>query len=217
MVKFKHMKLLILTLLVLIATWIIWSAITGDNLESPEYTVLEEHQGYEIRQYQPYIIAQATVSSSNPSIGSAFRVLAAYIFGGNTSNQNIAMTAPVATETAGESIAMTAPVATEKTNDGLTMSFMMPSQFTLENLPKPNSENISFKKVPAGKFAVLSFSGIVSEKIRLKKTEELRRLLRKDAIEFENKTQLLQYDQPLVFPLLRTNEIKIEIISTDES
>jgi len=211
------MKLFILTLFILIATWIIWSAFAGDNLESPEYTVLEARQGYEIRRYQPYIIAETTVSNDEPSMNSAFRILAGYIFGGNSIDQNIAMTAPVTTEKIGESIAMTAPVATEKTNDGLTMSFMMPSQFNLENLPKPNSENISFKKVPAGKFAVLSFSGIVSEKIRLKKIEELRQLLEEDTIEFENKAQLLQYDQPLVFPLLRTNEIKIEIISTDKS
>ena len=55
-------------------------------------------------------------------------MLAGYIFGGNETNQKIAMTSPV-------SMSM---------NDSTEMKFMIPSNYELEDLPKPNNENIKF-------------------------------------------------------------------------
>lgn len=204
------MKLFLIVVIALLLAWIIWSFSADNNLETPKYTVLEKRDGYEVRRYAPHIIAETVVSSesSNPT-SAGFRELAGYIFGDNTANQSISMTAPVTTETVSTKIAMTAPVVTETSNDSMTMSFMMPSKYTLENLPNPNSKNVFFREVPSGTYAVLTFSGQATEAARLKKTSALENLLERDNLTTTSKPQLLQYDQPGKFPLLRTNEIKI--------
>lgn len=205
------MKTFLIIILSLVAIWIVWSLFADSNLESPRYSVLDKRGGYEIRKYDSYIIAETTVKDSSNSSGNAFRELGGYIFGANTIDQEISMTVPVATQQESVSIAMTAPVATEQVNEMMTMSFMMPSEFTLENLPTPNSDKVSFREVPAGTFAVLRFSGLATNGRRISKTEKLNDLLRKDKITVSSGGQLLQYDQPIKFPWLRTNEIKIEV------
>ena len=59
--------------------------------EEQSYSVLKTLEDVQIREYDPVIYA--TVSTDNER--SLFRILAGYIFGGNESNQKIAMTAPV--------------------------------------------------------------------------------------------------------------------------
>jgi len=65
--------------------------------------------------------------------GSGFRKLAGYIFGGN--------------ETATQ-IAMTAPVHMDINDTLLTMSFVMPISFNKVNLQKPNDSGVSIDWKP---------------------------------------------------------------------
>jgi hypothetical protein len=207
-----YMKIFFIIIAVVLCIWIVWSFFADSNLESPGYTVLEKKAGYEIRKYDSYIVAEATVSgNSSYSTGEAFRELGGYIFGGNTDNQSIAMMTPVVREQDSTVIAMTAPVVTEEKGNMMTMSFMMPSEFNLGNLPKPNSKNVVFREVPAGTFVTHLFTGWVTNARRINKTKKLERLLEHDGIPAISEAQLLQYDRPTKFPLLRTNEIKIEI------
>ena len=66
------------------------------DLEEPEYEVLSEHEGFEVRKYSKSVQARI-LTPGNGWGGSSggFRRIAGYIFGGNQSNQRIAMTAPV--------------------------------------------------------------------------------------------------------------------------
>ena len=59
--------------------------------EEQKFTILEEINNIQIREYDPVIYASVTSKDNN----NMFRILAGYIFGGNDSNQKIAMTAPV--------------------------------------------------------------------------------------------------------------------------
>ena len=52
---------------------------TAMALEEPQYEVLTRDGDIEFRQYEPYIVAEVTVSQDNQ----AFRILAGYIFGDN--------------------------------------------------------------------------------------------------------------------------------------
>jgi DNA gyrase inhibitor GyrI len=206
------MKIFLIIITALLIIWITWSFFADANLESPQYIVLEKKEAYEIRKYNPYIIAETTVGGdTGQPMNGAFRELGGYIFGANIDNKSIAMTAPVTTEQQNKVIAMTAPVVTEQNDEGLTRSFMMPSEFTLENLPTPTSKNVSFREIPTGTFAVLRFTGWASNNIRESKTEKLLSLLERDDLIIISEPQLLQYDQPIKFPWLRTNEIKVEI------
>ena len=65
-------------------------------IEEPVYEVLLETKYYEVRRYQPYIVAEVDVDDDFKRAGnSAFRVLAGYIFGDNEPGRKMAMTAPV--------------------------------------------------------------------------------------------------------------------------
>ncbi|MGA9601454.1 MAG: heme-binding protein, partial [Methylocystis sp.] len=71
----------------------------------------------EVRDYQAAVAAEVTVvGDQHAAARKGFRLLAGYIFGGNTRRQSIPITAPVAQERANEKIAMTAPVTQTEAN-----------------------------------------------------------------------------------------------------
>ncbi|MBI4158504.1 MAG: heme-binding protein, partial [Candidatus Yanofskybacteria bacterium] len=111
-------------LLVIVAILLVWTAVSyffDRSIKTPEYTVVKKSAGYEIRSYKPYITAQVEVSGTyDEALNQGFRVLADYIFGNNTKQTGIAMTAPV-TEAESEKMAMTAPVM-EKESEVLAMT-----------------------------------------------------------------------------------------------
>jgi len=122
--------------------------------EEPKYSLLKAGADYEIRSYQPYVVAQVDSSDSN----STFRVLAEYIgvFGEpkNQSRQAMAMTAPVITVP--QKMEMTAPVFSDKE----TMSFVLPFEYqSISQCPVPTDKRIELKEIPARIVAVYPFSG----------------------------------------------------------
>lgn len=141
-------------------------AYAADDIEGPKYEVLASENGVELREYAPYLVAEVTVEASSRDAASSmgFRPLAGYIFGGNTSRDEIAMTAPVTTQASGTEIAMTAPVTTEGTDEGrYTVHFTMPRKWTMETLPVPNDPNVTLKEVPAEKRIAYRFIGAKSQ------------------------------------------------------
>jgi SOUL heme-binding protein len=66
------------------------------------------------------------------------------------------MTAPV-TQQGSEKIAMTAPVTQQ--GDG-RVRFIMPSNYTMEALPKPNNPAVELKEIGAKRYTVIRFSGM---------------------------------------------------------
>ena len=85
------------------------------------------------------------------AIGKGFRIIADYIFGNNTTAQKVPMTAPV-TQQDSQKIAMTAPVTQQGDGNTWRVRFIMPSNYTLETLPKPNNPAIKLKEVGARRF-----------------------------------------------------------------
>lgn len=83
-------------LAIVLIIWIVWSYLVVRNLEEPQYTVVSSNWGYEVREYEPYIVAKVEVWwTQDEALNSGFWLLAWYIFGWNKSNDSIAMTAPV--------------------------------------------------------------------------------------------------------------------------
>jgi len=69
------------------------------------------------------------------------------------------MTAPVTESNTSEKISMTTPVLeTENSEQTRTVQFTMPSKYTLETLPVPDSERVTLREVPAKKVAALRFT-----------------------------------------------------------
>ena len=133
--------------------------------EEPKHRVLETRDGFEVRLYEPQVVAETLVTGEFGGGGNeGFRRVAGYIFGGNDGGRKIAMTAPVAQERSpgardGMKIAMTAPVAQAKTGEGWTVAFVMPAEHTMATLPKPNDPRVTLREVPARRVAAVTFSG----------------------------------------------------------
>jgi len=123
------------------------------------------------------------------------------------------MTAPVALEKNDDStaIAMTAPVALQEDGAQYRVSFMMPSSFTLDTLPKPTNNNISFVEVPSKKYYVWKFSGRATESRATKQLELFQKSLKDQSLQGKQNPILNQYNDPWTIPFMRTNEWWIEL------
>ena len=117
---------------------------------------------FEVRRYEPYLVAETLVAGSADEAGSqGFRMLAGYIFGKNKGAREIAMTAPVVQTPT--KIAMTAPVAQSPGAGGYVVQFAMPAEWTLETLPEPTDPAVRLRAVPARRVAVIRYSGTWSQ------------------------------------------------------
>jgi hypothetical protein len=183
-------------------------------IEEPKYTVIEKSGAFELRAYSPKIVAETRVSGSLDKASSAgFRLIADYIFGNNTSrtggSEKISMTAPVTMEPKSEKISMTAPVSMEQTGEQWRMHFVMPSQYTLESLPRPNNPAVTLREVPQGNYAVIRFSGLAGEDKVAAKTAELMAWLDGKGISPNGKPELARYNPPWTLPFFRRNEVMV--------
>lgn len=142
-------------------------ASTAHAIEEPRHQVLKTEGPFELRQYEPALVAHVEVDGDAGSARMAgFRLLAAYIFGGNQGQRKIEMTAPVtqAAAPAGQKISMTAPVTQAAAGDGRwRVSFMMPREYTLQTLPLANDPRVRFEALPAERRAVVRFDGFSTE------------------------------------------------------
>ena len=185
-------------------------AVTGD-IEQPHYEVISSDNNIEIRQYAPMIIAEVDVQGKREeSISKGFRLLADYIFGNNTVQQQIAMTTPVQQEIS-EKIAMTAPVQQQSSGDLWKVSFVMPAAYTLKTLPKPNKEDVKLKQIPAKRFVTLQFSGMHSNNNIAKYEQQLMQHIAEKQIQTIGTVKYAFYNPPWTLPFLRRNEVMIEI------
>ena len=187
---------------------------TAMAIEEPKYTLIEKSDAFELRAYAPKIIAETIVSGDLDDASSAgFKLIAGYIFGNNTSrsggNEKISMTAPVTMEAKSEKISMTAPVTMEQTDGKWRMHFVMPSQYTMETLPKPNNPAVILREIPTSNYAVIQFSWFAGEEKVAKKTAELMAWLGSKNITPTGKPELARYNPPWTPPFLRRNEVMV--------
>jgi hypothetical protein len=182
-------------------------------IEEPAYEVLLETKHYEIRRYQPYIVAEVDVDADFKRAGnSAFRVLAGYIFGDNEPQQKMQMTAPVESRE-GVRMNMTAPVTSQPTDgDGpFTYAFVMERKYTMETLPKPTNPDIRLVQRPARVMAVHRYSGGWSEGRYEQHERILLDALATDRVEVTGTPVFARYNAPFTPWFLRRNEVMVEV------
>lgn len=207
---------ILITFIVIMALWSVWG-LFGSRVEQADYTVVKKMNDYEIREYPAHIVAQTTVQGSyGESMGNGFRIVAGYIFGGNTKKESIAMTAPVVAQKGevkkvSESIAMTAPVVATKEGDSQIISFGMPRSYTLETLPTPNDPRVKIVMIPAKKYAVLQFSWYRSDARVKSMQEKLLSELARDGVVAEGSVAYAGYNAPWTPPWMNRNEVLVEI------
>ena len=188
----------------------------------PDYQTIKKVKAddIEIRQYEPMLVAKTPVTSMDEGTNTAFRRLANYIFGQKTTKTEIGMTAPVVRSKQeardGEKIGMTAPVYRQQNTDGQwEMSFVMPSRYTMETIPKPVDSKITLEQVPARTVAVLRFSGFLNKENVDEKTRALKKWVAQSPYRAISSYRNAGYDPPLTIPFLRRNEILVDVALKD--
>ena len=184
----------------------------GMAIEEVKYKVLELEGDFELRQYQPHIVAETLVEGDFQAVGNeAFRRLFDYISGNNRKKQTIPMTAPVSQEATSEKIPMTAPVNQEKVGEKWRITFVMPSQYTMETLPEPLDNRVKLTKVPGLLMGALSYSGTWSRDRYEEKEKRLKELIRQRGLKISGEPVFARYNSPFTLWFLRRNEVLIPV------
>lgn len=168
-----------------------------NKTEEQKYSVVLKEKDFEIRFYPSATLA--TINSNAKTYkdlsGPGFRKLAGYIFGGNETNTSISMTSPVHMNI----------------NDSVSsMSFVMPSSYTQENLPKPNDPNVLIQKTPEEYVAVMRFGGFASDQDLVFYSKKLSDILEEKGISAYGNVRYLGYNPPYQL-INRRNEIIVSI------
>ena len=174
--------------------------LSNTMLETPKYELIKKSGSYEIREYAPMIIARTQVKSGYKEASSkGFRRIANYIFGGNDKSVEIAMTAPVITDS---------PVGA---NNIYEIAFVMPSAYDREELPKPNSRNVEIVGRKLETVATISFGGwATGEKVK-KYQEKLSNWISEEGLKTAGNFMVAQYNSPWALPPFRHNEIIVRL------
>ena len=184
------------------------------SIEEPKFALATKDGAFELRDYSAMIVAEVAVTCDQQAASrKGFRLLAAYIFGGNHARAKIAMTAPV-TKTANsqkiaQKIAMTAPVTQIAAEGNWLVRFAMPSQYGLADLPLPNDPAVTLKALPPMRLAVLRFSGLAGEAKVAAITESLVAIVKARGLVPVGPSSLARYNPPWTPWFLRRNEVMI--------
>jgi len=168
--------------------------------EEPEFILLLKKENFEIRQYESKILAQVQVQGDfDDATSKGFKVLADYIFGNNLSLDG------------NTKIEMTAPVLAEGENKEWVVSFVMPKKYSLDTLPKPNNKDIRISRLPAEKYAVVVFSGLIRESNYDEQINLLNSFIATKNLITIGKVQIARYNPPWTLPFFRRNELMIRV------
>lgn len=184
-------------------------------IEKPKYTVIEQEEDFELRRYEPYIVAETMVEGDFSEVGSeGFRRLAGYIFGKNRKRESIDMTAPVNQEPSSETIAMTAPVGQEPHDGKWRITFTMPAEYTLESLPEPLDARVELKREPGRLIAAIRYSGTWSKDRYEEQEARLKSLVAERGLKAVGEPIFARYNPPFALWFLRRNEVLIPVEQT---
>jgi len=161
--------------------------------EEATYSIVYQNDIYEIRNYSDRLAIQVNYTNQNV----AFRKLFNYISGSNIDSTKINMTIP----------------ATRSNKNGSkVMQFFLPSNFTKKNAPAPTDKELKLIVIEQGYFAVIKYSGRLTDKNFDKHRKILKDNLLKNNIEIINSVIRATYNGPITLPVLRRNEAMFRII-----
>ena len=167
-----------------------------------EFKVLKKYEDFELREYQPCVIAEVKVSAQFSSASSsAFGSLFRYISQGNNSSQKIAMTAPV----------IAAQKDKSANENEWFVSFVMPSGSKFCHLPDPNDPKVILREIDTEVCVATSFRGRATQASADKKIAQLRAAAAKENISLSDETRICRFDPPFKPGFLQYNEIVIPV------
>ena len=159
--------------------------------ESP-FNIVHQTDVYEIRHYVDRLAVQATYTNQN----SSFRNLFNYISGANIDSEKIQMTTPV--------------TQSEETSE-MVMQFYLPAKFTKKTAPVPTDSRVELITIEEGHYAVIKYSGRLTDKNFNKHKKILKENLTEDKIEIIGPAIKATYNGPFTLSFLRRNEAMFHV------
>lgn len=182
----------------------------------PGYAVVKSDHCYQIRLYDPAVVADVTVPGQRKdAIRNGFRILADYIFGDNIAAEKIPMTAPVTQSPIEAALpisgSMMVPVMQTGGTGGWLIRFFMPPGSRVGLLPKPRSDLIELHDMPARREAIIKFRGRADDRKLENRTEELLAWMRDQNLVPKSEPVFAFYNPPWTPGFLRRNEVMIGV------
>jgi hypothetical protein len=170
-----------------------------------EFRVLETYKDFEIREYQPCVIAEVKVSAELSAASSkAFSSLFNYISKGNSSSEKISMTAPViASQMAGQTAA-----------DSWNISFVMPAGSNINQMPDPNDAQVTLRELGTEVCVALGFRGKATAELSEREAKRLRLAATREKLVLSDEIRICRFDPPFKPGFLQRNEIVIPVYVT---
>jgi len=184
------------------------------ELETPEYTVLKRLATFEVREYEPIVVAEAMMNVTPPTTRpeapsempagaavskAAFEDLAGYLLGGKNA--------------LAKTMEMTTPVLTTEDETATVMKFVIPPSMSkeLSDLPAPSMPTVQLKKEERRQYAVRKFNGISNNVTAKEVADVLRFDIAKEKLTPKTGFTLARYNDPSTPAFFRRNEVLIEL------
>lgn len=175
--------------------WIFYA----QNVEQPSYTLERAAGAIEVRAYPELVVAEVTRPGQRyDAVRSGFGPLARYIF---------------AREREGDKIAMTAPVTqrADQPDGDWSVQFIMPSHYTLEDLPDPANADVTLRNLPAQRRAAIRFSGVATDASIAEQETLLRDWMAAEGLQPLGAPIYAYYNDPWTPGFLRRNEVLFDL------
>jgi hypothetical protein len=172
---------------------------TRAGYDTAPYQLVRSAGKFELRDYPTLAVLETSMAGNGGDAG--FGRLFRFISGSNEQGQKIAMTTPVLMS-GGEA--------------GRTMSFVLPSDLQSGRIPKPADASVSVQEFPAGRFAVMRFSGRRTEKREVAALGQLKTWLATEGLGASSLPIYGYFDPPWTPPFLRRNEVMLRIEARTE-
>lgn len=179
---------------------LMWNVTARAAYESAPYQVIETDGTIEVREYPDLVLASTESNLEARGNDGSFMRLFGYISGQNESKQKIEMTTPVFMEQG-------------SSKSSGKMGFVLPGSIAEAGAPAPKRADVTIRKRPGGRFAVIRFSGVMSSEKANAQETKLREWLKTRSLEGETAAERAGYDPPFTPGPLRRNEVLIRLKS----
>lgn len=168
-------------------------------LEEPAFEVVAQFKHFEVRRYDPFVIAEVKINGSFEEAGNqAFNTLFEYISGANYTTTEMEMTAPVLQSSS-------ADAATHR------VSFVLPLRYRIATAPRPSDARVQLREVPGRLMAAIRYSGFWSEEGYREQESRLVAALTARGYEALGPPEWARYNAPFMPWFLRRNEVLVEV------
>ena len=187
-------------------------AIALVSLPAPDYEVIAKGDGFELRSYKPFNVAETEVDGDFEGASApAFERLVGYIQRGNAGGRNLPMMAPVMQQPLGPQATSVEPQANPEQASRWLVRFVMAKEYPMSYLPAPTDARVRLRELPARLVAAKRYSGGWTAQRYYTREADLLSALAEAGLVARGAPSFARYNAAFVPWFLRHNEVLVEI------